>query len=106
MNIIRVLKKSIREYKRDSILTPILVAFESLTECFLPLMVATLVNKMQNGCDLSVIVKYGVILIIMACFSLLFGALAGITAANASAGFGKNLRKDLFVAVQNFSLKH
>ena len=67
MNIIRVLKKSIREYKRDSILTPILVAFESLTECFLPLMVATLVNKMQNGCDLSVIVKYGVILIIMAC---------------------------------------
>ena len=106
MNIIRVLKKSIREYKRDSILTPILVAFESLTECFLPLMVATLVNKMQNGCDLSVIVKYGVILIIMACFSLLFGALAGITAANASAGLGKNLRKDLFVAVQNFSFEN
>lgn len=106
MNIIRVLKKSIREYKRDSILTPILVAFESLTECFLPLMVATLVNKMQNGCDLSAIVKYGVILIIMACFSLLFGALAGITAANASAGFGKNLRKDLFVAVQNFSFEN
>lgn len=106
MNIIRVLKKSIREYKRDSILTPILVAFESLTECFLPLMVATLVNKMQNGCALSVIVKYGVILIIMACFSLLFGALAGITAANASAGFGKNLRKDLFVAVQNFSFEN
>ncbi len=106
MNIIRVLKKSIREYKRDSILTPILVAFESLTECFLPLMVATLVNKMQNGCDLSVIVKYGVILIIMACFSLLFGALAGITAANASAGFGKNLRKDLFMAVQNFSFEN
>ena len=106
MNIIRVLKKSIREYKRDSILTPILVAFESLTECFLPLMVATLVNKMQNGCDLSVIVKYCVILIIMACFSLLFGALAGITAANASAGFGKNLRKDLFVAVQNFSFEN
>lgn len=106
MNIIRVLKKSIREYKRDSILTPILVVFESLTECFLPLIVATLVNKMQNGCDLSVIVKYGVILIIMACFSLLFGALAGITAANASAGFGKNLRKDLFVAVQNFSFEN
>ena len=106
MNIIRVLKKSIREYKRDSMLTPILVAFESLTECFLPLMVTTLVNKMQNGCDLSVIVKYGVILVIMACFSLLFGALAGITAANASAGFGKNLRKDLFVAVQNFSFEN
>ena len=87
-------------------MTPILVVFESLTECFLPLIVATLVNKMQNGCDLSVIVKYGVILIIMACFSLLFGALAGITAANASAGFGKNLRKDLFVAVQNFSFEN
>ena len=69
-------------------------------------MVANLVNKMQNGCDLSVILKYGVILIIMACFSLLFGALAGITAANASAGFGKNLRKDLFMAVQNFSFEN
>ena len=106
MNIIRVLKKSIREYKRDSILTPIFVAFEALVECVIPMMVANLVNKMQNGCDLSVIVKYGVILIIMACFSLLFGALAGITAANASAGFGKNLRKDLFEAVQNFSFEN
>lgn len=106
MNIIRVLKKGIREYKRDSILTPILVAFEALVECIIPLMVANLVNKMQNGCDLSVILKYGVILIIMACFSLLFGALAGITAANASAGFGKNLRKDLFMAVQNFSFEN
>lgn len=106
MNIIRVLKKSIREYKRDSILTPILVAFEALVECIIPLMVANLVNKMQNGCDLSVILKYGVILIIMACFSLLFGALAGITAANASAGFGKSLRKDLFMAVQNFSFEN
>lgn len=106
MNIIRVLKKSIREYKRDSILTPILVAFEALVECIIPLMVANLVNKMQNGCDLSVILKYGAILIIMACFSLLFGALAGITAANASAGFGKNLRKDLFMAVQNFSFEN
>lgn len=91
---------------RDSILTPILVAFEALVECIIPLMVANLVNKMQNGCDLSVILKYGVILIIMACFSLLFGALAGITAANASAGFGKNLRKDLFMAVQNFSFEN
>lgn len=106
MNIIRVLKKSIREYKRDSILTPIFVAFEALVECIIPMMVANLVNKMQNGCDLSVIVKYGVILIIMACFSLLFGALAGITAANASAGFGKNLRKDLFEVVQNFSFEN
>ena len=69
-------------------------------------MLANLVNRMQNGCDLSVIMRYGVILIIMACFSLLFGALAGIKAANASAGFGKNLRKDLFVAVQNFSFEN
>ena len=106
MNIIRVLKKSIREYKRDSILTPVLVAFEALVECIIPLMVANLVNRMQNGCDISVIVKFGVILTVIACFSLLFGALAGIKAANASAGFGKNLRKDLFVAVQNFSFEN
>ncbi|HCV46681.1 MAG TPA: ABC transporter [Catenibacterium sp.] len=104
--MIRVLKKSIREYKRDSILTPVLVAFEALVECIIPLMVANLVNRMQNGCDISVIVKFGIILTVMACFSLLFGALAGIKAANASAGFGKNLRKDLFVAVQNFSFEN
>ncbi|MEE0081140.1 MAG: ABC transporter ATP-binding protein [Catenibacterium mitsuokai] len=104
--MIRVLKKSIREYKRDSILTPVLVAFEALVECIIPLMVANLVNRMQNGCDISVIVKFGVILTVMACFSLLFGALAGIKASNASAGFGKNLRKDLFVAVQNFSFEN
>lgn len=106
MNIVRVLKKSIREYKRDSILTPVFVAFEALVECIIPLMVANLVNRMQSGCDISVIVKYGIILTVMACFSLLFGALAGIKAANASAGFGKNLRKDLFVAVQNFSFEN
>ena len=106
MNIIRVLKKSIREYKRDSILTPVLTAFEALVECIIPLMVANLVNRMQNGCDISVIVKFGVILTVMACFSFLFGALSGIKAANASAGFGKNLRKDLFVAVQNFSFEN
>lgn len=106
MKIIRVLIKSVREYKRDSILTPIFVAFEALIECIIPMFVAMLVNKMQSGCDLSVIIRYGVILVIMACFSLLFGALAGITAANASAGFGKNLRKDLFEAVQNFSFEN
>lgn len=100
------LRKVFVNTRENSILTPVLVAFEALVECIIPLMVANLVNRMQNGCDLSVIMKYGVILIIMACFSLLFGALAGIKAANASAGFGKNLRKDLFVAVQNFSFEN
>lgn len=106
MNIVRVLLKSVREYKKDSILTPLFVAVEALMECIIPMMVANLVNQMQSGCDLSVILRYGGILIVLACLSLLFGALAGITAANASAGFGKNLRKDLFESVQNFSFEN
>ena len=104
--MIRQLMKSIREYKKLSIMTPILIMFEVIMECLIPYMIAILVNHIKDGCKFSEIAAYGGILFIMACFSLLFGALAGVTSATASCGFAKNLRHDLYYKVQSFSFSN
>ena len=93
-HIIKTLSHSIREYKKTSILTPLLVTVEVILECAIPFVIANLVNQMQAGCSMDVIVRYGVSLLVMAVVSLIFGAAAGATCANASAGFGRNLRKE------------
>lgn len=100
------LLKSLREYKKATIITPLLVVFEVVMECIIPFVIANLVNQIKAGCELSVIVKYGVVLIIMAALSLLFGALAGITCSTASCGFVKNLRHDMFYAIQKYSFEN
>lgn len=97
---------SIREFKRPSILTPIFVIVEVLMECTIPFFVAQLVNQIKAGCGIDVIVKYGCILIVMAAISLTGGVLAGSTAATASSGFARNLRKDLFYRIQNYSFEN
>ncbi|MGN0475413.1 MAG: ABC transporter ATP-binding protein [Acutalibacteraceae bacterium] len=101
--MLKVLAKSIREYKKTSIMTPILVTMEVVLECIIPFIIAELVNQIKAGCSLSVIVKYGLVLTLMAMLSLLFGTWAGLTCATASCGFAKNLRKDMFYAVQDYS---
>lgn len=100
------LSKSIREYKTASILSPVCIIFEVILECIIPFIIAKLVNEIQAGCGMDTILKYGGILVIMACFSLLFGALGGTCSAKASCGFAKNLRKDLFDKVQGFSFEN
>ena len=65
-----------------------------------------LINNIENGCDLTVIIEYGILLIIMAMVSLLCGALAGSYCAKASSGFAKNVRRDLFVKIQDFSFEN
>lgn len=103
-DIIKTLAGSLREYKKEAIKTPIIVAFEALMECIIPFVIALLVNKIQDGTVTHHdILVYGVALVLMACLSLFFGAWAGITAAKASVGFSKNLRHDIFASVQNFS---
>ena len=77
--MIKELAKSIREYKKTSIVTPLLVSLEVVMECIIPFIIAMLVNQIKNGSDLEVIIKYGLVLIVMAGLSLLFGALAGST---------------------------
>lgn len=101
--MIKKLAASLREYKRDTILTPIMMVGEVTCECIIPVFTASLLNAIQEGKELSVILKYGFLLLAMAMLSLLFGCLSGWFCASASAGFAKNLRKDLFYRVQGFS---
>lgn len=104
--MVRELAKSIREYKKSAILTPILVSLEVVMECIIPFLIATLVNEIKDGCTLATIVTYGAVLIVMAVLSLLFGALAGMTCATASCGLAKNLRQDIFHSIQTFSFEN
>ena len=101
--MIKTLAKSIREYKTPSIVTPILVAGEVVLECIIPFITARLITEIKNGCDLMTIINYGLILILMAALSLTFGTAAGFTCATASCGMAKNLRKDMFSAIQKYS---
>lgn len=104
--MIKEISKSIREYKKPAIATPILVSLEVVMECIIPYLIARLVNEIKSGCELSVIIRYGLILIVMAVLSLIFGAAAGSTCATASSGLAKNLRKDMFYSIQNYSFEN
>ena len=104
--MISTLLKSVREYKGVSILAPLFIAGEVVIECFIPFITAKLVNNIENGCDMNIIVKYGLLLVLMAVLSLTCGALAGHFAAKASCGFAKNLRHDLYASVQDFSFSN
>lgn len=104
--MIKTLLKSVREYKKSSVLTPVFVSIEVIMECIIPFVIAQLINQIQAGCEFEVIAKYGGVLVIMAVISLLFGVLAGQACATASCGFAKNLRKDIFYKVQSFSFEN
>lgn len=104
--MIKQLAKSIREYKTVSILTPLLMIGEVILEVIIPFVIAQLVNQISNGCELNVILKYGGVLFVCACVSLAFGGIGGFTAAKASGGFGKNLRKDLYYRIQDYSFEN
>lgn len=106
MATIKVLMHSIREYKTPSIKAPIFVGLEVVMECIIPFVIAQLVNRFKVGADLSVIMQYGAVLIVMALLSLYFGVQAGNECATASCGFAKNLRKDMFYRIQTFSFEN
>ena len=100
------LAKSIREYKKSSIATPLLVSMEVVMECLIPFVIADLVNEIKAGCTLDVILRYGGVLVVMAALSLMFGAFAGVTCATASCGLARNLRKDMFYSIQGYSFEN
>lgn len=104
--MIREISKSVREYKKTTIATPILVSLEVVMECIIPYLIAILVNEIKAGCGLDVILRYGAVLVVMALLSLLFGGLAGSTCATASCGLAKNLRKDMFQSIQRYSFEN
>lgn len=119
--MIKTLAKSIREYKIASILSPLFVSLEVVLECLMPFVIAGLLEYIEKGIvsiglfklwieegnvTMSGVGVFAVALVVMAIFSLLFGALAGAFCARASAGFAKNLRKDIYYKVQDFSFEN
>ena len=99
----RKLLRSVREYKRESFLTPVLVCLEVLMEVLIPLLMANIIDiGIANG-DMGYIVRTGLLLVVMAMLALAFGAKAGQMGAIASSGYAKNLRHDIFYKIQDFS---
>ena len=104
MKTIRILMGRLREYRRASVLTPLFIVGEVALECLLPLIMATLVDRL-GGEDLGPVLRIGLVLVVMAMASLACGVLAARFSATAAAGLAKNLRQDLFFRVQGFSFK-
>ena len=102
----KTLFKSIREYKKQSLLAPLLVILEVLMEVLIPLEMAKIIDVGIASGDLGYIIQRGVILVVMAMLALYFGVQAGNMAAVAAAGYAKNLRHDIFYKVQDFSFKN
>ena len=104
--MVKTLLKSVREYKKPALITPLFMVLEAVCECMIPYMMT---KMLATGADGSVpmrqILTYGGIMLVLAVFSLTGGMMGGKYAAIASCGFAKNLRKDLFYSVQDFSFK-
>ena len=106
MHVFKTLAKCIREYKIQTILSPLFIALEVLIEVVIPFITAKLIDAIEMGKEISVIAKFGGILIALAMLSLACGALSGHFCAVASSGFAKNLRHDLFYKVQDYSFSN
>ena len=104
--MVKRLLKSVREFKKDALLTPFFVVLEVVMEVIIPLVMALLIDKGIDGQDMAAIWKYGIILVLCAMLALVFGAAAGTFAARASTGFARNLRHDMYYNVQNFSFSN
>jgi len=104
--MIKQLVGRVREYKKDALLTPFFVVLEVVMEVVIPTVMALLIDRGIDAGNLGAIWKYGLILIVCAMLALVFGALAGTFASRASAGFARNLRHDMYYAVQDFSFSN
>ena len=104
--MIKTLMSQVKEYKKDSILCPIFVILEVIMEVAIPFLMASIIDKGVEAGNMMHVIKIGGIMIVMAMFSLTFGALAGKYAASASTGFAKNLRRTMFENIQGFSFSN
>ena len=104
--MIKRLMASIGEFKKPSIITLILMVGEVVIEVLIPFITANLVNMIKASTSIDVVIKQGVLLVIMAFLSLTCGGLAAFTAAKASSGFARNLRCDMFNAIQSYSFEN
>ena len=106
VKMIRKLLSCVREYKKPTILTFLLILGEVIIECLIPFFTAELVNRMKGDMELRTLVIIGICLVLMAIVSLTCGGLAGVTSAKASAGFAKNMRHDIFNKIQDYSFEN
>lgn len=104
--MIKTLAASLREYKKESILTPLYVMMEAVMDVVIPTLMANLIDFGIDRKDMAYLLKMGAILLLCACFAMVFGALSGRAAAIASSGFARNLRKDMYYRVQDFSFSN
>ena len=104
--MLKTLAKSIREYKKPALLTPVFVIIEVILDCIIPFIIAELVNVIKDGGNLNDILKSGAVLAVMAVLSLIFGICAAHTCSDAACGFAKNLRADMFARIQSFSFEN
>ena len=104
--MIKTILSSVREFKKPTFLTLFLIILEVIIEVLIPFYTAELVNRIKAGVEMSSVVKLGLILVLMAVLSLGCGALAGFSGARASAGFARNLRRDIFERIQSFSFQN
>ena len=106
METIKILLRSVRQYKRQTILAPLTVSGEVIMEVLIPTLMAVLIDEGIDPGNMAVIWKYGLILLLCAAISMLMGGLAGVYTAQASAGFAANLRADMYRRLQGFSFEN
>lgn len=104
--MVRQLLQSLREYKKPSLLSPLFVSLEVVMEVIIPLLMADLIDRGIAGGDMGLVVRLGVTLFLSALVALAFGALSGRYSAAAAAGFAKNLRRDIYFNIQDFSFQN
>ncbi len=104
--MIKRLLACVKEYKKPTYLTFFFIALEVVIECLIPFITAELVNRMKVDLEIKALLVIGLSLVVMAMISLLCGGVAGYTSAKASAGFAKNIRKELFDRVQEYSFEN
>ena len=104
--MIKKLLCSVREFKRDSLLAPLFVTLEVVMEVLIPRFMARLIDQGIDAGDMPAILRIGGLLVLTCLISLLFGVLSGHYAASASSGFARNLRRDMYYAVQDYSFSN
>lgn len=104
--MLKTLAAQIKEYKKATLLTPLFIVFEVILEILIPLLMAMIIDKGVEAGNMKYVYTMGGIMLGVALLSLCFGGLAGMTAAKASTGFAKNLRKVMFENIQSFSFSN
>ncbi|MCI5873855.1 MAG: ABC transporter ATP-binding protein/permease [Roseburia sp.] len=104
--MLKTLGAQVKEFKKDSLLTPVFMILEVIMETIIPLMMASIIDNGVEAGNLNHIYKIGIFMVVAACFSLFAGVMGGKYGARASTGFARNLRKAMYENIQTFSFSN